>query len=75
MSRSSNRPASVRQVRCPGCGQPSEYSPTNAFRPFCSEPCKNADFGAWASEQYRVESAPPREDDEVPEAPPKQPPH
>ncbi|MBA2723316.1 MAG: DNA gyrase inhibitor YacG [Methylibium sp.] len=66
---------SRRQVRCPGCGQHSEYSPTNAFRPFCSERCKNADFGAWASERYRVETAPPIEDEESPASPPLQPPH
>ncbi|WP_367161566.1 DNA gyrase inhibitor YacG [Methylibium sp.] len=62
-------------MRCPGCGQHSEYSSTNPFRPFCSERCKNADFGAWASERYRVETAPPREDEESPGSPPLQPPH
>ncbi|MBC7604496.1 MAG: DNA gyrase inhibitor YacG, partial [Ramlibacter sp.] len=24
------------------------------FRPFCSERCKSMDFGAWASENFRV---------------------
>jgi endogenous inhibitor of DNA gyrase (YacG/DUF329 family) len=41
-------------VRCPRCGGPSEYAAANAFRPFCSERCKTLDFGAWASEAYRV---------------------
>ena len=25
-----------------------------AWRPFCSERCKNIDLGDWASERYRV---------------------
>ena len=41
-------------VRCPQCGGESEWSVTNAFRPFCSERCKLIDLGAWASEAYRV---------------------
>ena len=43
-----------RTVRCPRCGGPSLYAPDNAARPFCSERCKTQDFGAWASEAYRV---------------------
>jgi endogenous inhibitor of DNA gyrase (YacG/DUF329 family) len=42
------------QVRCPGCGGRSLYAPANPWRPFCSERCRNADLGAWASESYRV---------------------
>ena len=45
---------SPRTVRCPTCGGPSAYAPSNAWRPFCSERCKNHDLGAWASEAYRV---------------------
>ncbi len=47
-----------RIVTCPSCGGKSVYAPDNPFRPFCSERCKNLDFGAWASERYRV-AAPP----------------
>ena len=43
---------------CPGCGGPSEYGPRNAYRPFCSDRCKNHDFGAWATESYRVAESP-----------------
>jgi endogenous inhibitor of DNA gyrase (YacG/DUF329 family) len=39
------------------------YGPGNPYRPFCSEPCKNHDFGAWASERYRVAPAPQDDDD------------
>ncbi len=56
--------AEPRTVRCPNCGGPSLYSPDNAHRPFCSERCKNLDFGAWASEAYRVPLKPePQADD------------
>ncbi len=47
-----------RTVRCPRCGGDSVYSSSNAYRPFCSATCKNIDFGAWASEAYRVGAAP-----------------
>jgi endogenous inhibitor of DNA gyrase (YacG/DUF329 family) len=43
-----------RLVRCPACGGDSVFSPTNPFRPFCSERCKQLDLGAWASESFRV---------------------
>jgi hypothetical protein len=47
-------------VRCPTCGGDSVYAPTNPYRPFCSERCKNIDLGAWASESFRVpEDSPP----------------
>lgn len=51
-----------RMVRCPGCGGDSVYAPSNPARPFCSERCKNMDFGAWASESFRV-PAPTTTDD------------
>ena len=52
-------------IRCPGCGGPSVYGPDNPARPFCSARCKNNDFGAWASEGYRVESQPEPGDTDV----------
>ncbi len=56
-------PDKPRTVRCPACGGPSQYSAANAWRPFCCERCKNHDFGAWASESYRVaDPAPPGAD-------------
>ncbi|MCK6420007.1 MAG: DNA gyrase inhibitor YacG [Aquabacterium sp.] len=47
-----------RHVDCPACGSPTEYGPQNAWRPFCSEHCRRADLGAWASERYRMPAAP-----------------
>jgi endogenous inhibitor of DNA gyrase (YacG/DUF329 family) len=49
-------------VRCPACGGDSIYGPTNPFRPFCSERCKNMDLGAWASESFRVPDESPPDD-------------
>jgi endogenous inhibitor of DNA gyrase (YacG/DUF329 family) len=43
-----------RIVKCPACGGRSVYAVSNAFRPFCSERCKNSDLGAWANEDFRV---------------------
>ena len=43
-----------RMVACPNCNKLSEFSPSNGFRPFCSERCKLIDLGLWASEQYAI---------------------
>jgi endogenous inhibitor of DNA gyrase (YacG/DUF329 family) len=53
-----------RRVRCPNCGKLALYAAENASRPFCSPRCRNADLGAWASEGYRVASAPPTDADD-----------
>ena len=50
-----------RTVECPSCKGPSLFSPRNTWRPFCSERCRNADLGAWASESYRVATQVPAE--------------
>ena len=52
---------------CQNCDLPHVWrrqrvQPSNAFRPFCSERCKNIDFGAWASESFRMPSEVPPED-------------
>ncbi len=52
----------VRVVRCPACGGQSIYAASNPFRPFCSERCKSMDFGAWASESFRVPDETPPDD-------------
>lgn len=43
-----------RTVKCPTCGAAVEWGPQSPFRPFCSERCRMIDFGAWASESYRI---------------------
>lgn len=55
-----NTPAAPRLVPCPTCGTPSPFTPSNRWRPFCSERCRSVDLGAWASERFRVPAeAPP----------------
>jgi endogenous inhibitor of DNA gyrase (YacG/DUF329 family) len=51
-----------RLVRCPACSGDSVYAPSNPYRPFCSERCKNLDLGAWASESFRVPDESPPDD-------------
>ena len=46
------------QVKCPQCGKPALYEPSNKYRPFCSERCATLDLGAWADEKYKVPTAP-----------------
>jgi endogenous inhibitor of DNA gyrase (YacG/DUF329 family) len=48
------KPVYHRVVKCPRCSGDSIYAPSNQSRPFCSERCKNIDFGDWASESFRV---------------------
>ena len=48
------QPEQAKRVTCPTCGGGSVYAPSNPFRPFCSERCKNIDLGAWASEDFRM---------------------
>jgi hypothetical protein len=63
MRQPANTPAtSVRRVTCPTCGGDSIFSPSNPYRPFCSERCKNMDFGAWASENFRMPTEAPPDD-------------
>lgn len=57
-----NPTPAARIVRCPTCGGDSIYAPSNSWRPFCGERCRQIDLGAWASESFRVEAAPPTDD-------------
>nr|WP_229407318.1 DNA gyrase inhibitor YacG [Methylobacillus sp.] len=50
-------------VPCPQCGELSEYSSANPYRPFCSERCRLIDLGQWASESYRIPDNNPKPDD------------
>ncbi len=58
--------ASPRTVPCPSCRQPALFSESNRWRPFCSERCRMADLGAWATERFRVPAEAPAPDDEIP---------
>jgi len=41
------------------------YSPTNRWRPFCSERCKMIDLGTWASDGYVVAGEALEADDDL----------
>ena len=58
-----------RIVTCPTCGGESVYAPRNPYRPFCSDRCKNVDFGAWATESYRMPAPPTSADADGEDAP------
>lgn len=47
-------PTKPRSVACPRCGKSVSWTSESAWRPFCSERCRLIDFGAWATERYRV---------------------
>jgi endogenous inhibitor of DNA gyrase (YacG/DUF329 family) len=43
-----------RKIPCPRCGAPAPFSPSNRWRPFCSERCKLIDLGEWIDERHRI---------------------
>ena len=49
-------------VTCPTCKGPSVFGPSNLWRPFCSERCKQIDLGAWAEEKYIIPGDAPTDD-------------
>ena len=46
------------KINCPQCGEETEYSPENPYRPFCSKRCRLIDLGEWASESYQIPAEP-----------------
>jgi uncharacterized protein len=56
MSLMTNAPVDipVKIVRCPVCAGTSVYATSNPYRPFCCLRCKDMDFGAWASETFKM---------------------
>lgn len=56
-------------VKCPTCKGDSFFVSSNTWRPFCSERCRQIDFGAWASEQFRVPVKPVELDEEAQDVP------
>lgn len=53
-----------RIVKCPTCSKPVEWTPLSAWRPFCSERCRQIDLGAWAAESYRIAGQEPTPDED-----------
>lgn len=63
----------ARQIPCPTCARPIEWSDAFPYRPFCSERCRLIDLGDWLMEKNVIpgEAAPesgPAEDDDWPPA-------
>ena len=58
----SSKQDAVKIITCPQCGGESIFAVSNMYRPFCSERCKNLDFGAWASESFRMPADAPPDD-------------
>ena len=55
----------LRLIPCPTCKKLTEFSPSNKFRPFCSERCQMIDLGDWANETHRIpDVSPPKELDD-----------
>jgi endogenous inhibitor of DNA gyrase (YacG/DUF329 family) len=48
----------IDKVSCPTCGKKGTFTPSNEFRPFCSDRCRLIDLGDWASEKHRVPGDP-----------------
>ena len=63
----------VRRVRCPACGGSSEVQRGQSVAAVLLRALQNHDFGAWASEHYRVAdpAAPGSHADDGAEAPPQ----
>ena len=65
-STNTNTSTKPKIVQCPTCGGDSIFAPSNLWRPFCSERCRQIDLGAWASEGFSLPANPPVEDDALP---------
>jgi endogenous inhibitor of DNA gyrase (YacG/DUF329 family) len=48
----------MKQVPCPHCRRPAEFSAGNPWRPFCSERCRLIDLGEWFNEEKRIPDRP-----------------
>jgi endogenous inhibitor of DNA gyrase (YacG/DUF329 family) len=49
-----------RSSGCPGCGKPA----VAAYKPFCSQGCKDRDLLQWLSDGYRIPGASAEESDD-----------
>ena len=49
-----NKPTAI--VPCPTCKKSTTWSADNPYRPFCCERCKLIDLGAWANEDYKLQT-------------------
>jgi endogenous inhibitor of DNA gyrase (YacG/DUF329 family) len=45
-------------VNCPTCETKVEWTDAFPCRPFCSDRCKQIDFGDWATERFSIAGEP-----------------
>ncbi len=45
-------------IKCPTCKTSVEWTDRSPYRPFCSERCKQIDFGDWATERFSIAGEP-----------------
>jgi len=67
-----NTDAKTTIVRCPTCKKQVAWTPSQHYRPFCSERCKLIDLGDWASEGHKIPGQPvyaelPEQEDHPPD--------
>jgi endogenous inhibitor of DNA gyrase (YacG/DUF329 family) len=46
----------ILKVKCPTCKKNSAEKNKNKYWPFCTNRCKLIDLGAWANEDYKIET-------------------
>ncbi len=49
-------------MKCPICKK--EVEPGSRYVPFCSERCRLIDLGRWATEEYRIPTEEPVDEDD-----------
>lgn len=55
---SSSQKPTGRMAPCPTCKVPASVDRSNAFRPFCSERCRDLDLAGWLDGDYRIPGRP-----------------
>jgi endogenous inhibitor of DNA gyrase (YacG/DUF329 family) len=49
--------SSVTTVDCPTCKSKVQWTDKSPYRPFCSDRCKQIDFGGWAQESFAIKGS------------------
>ena len=47
----------VTTIDCPTCKKKVQWNDKFPFRPFCSDRCKQIDFGGWAQESFAIKGS------------------
>ena len=65
MTRSEKSRGNAAAASCPQCGQPASLTPSNRWRPFCSERCKLVDLGGWFDGRNRIPTQDPPDGEDL----------